>query len=193
MILHMVDTETTGLDGGPSDLVLDIGIVEIDTGMKTVAPVYSEVVGYDVSGWSDRLRDSWIFSHSDLTPEMVSRGKPLEEVVGEVRGLLDGKTAVSYNEAFDFGKFLYRHPWSLRCDTAPDPMLIAHELVDGDIVFDDGSTSWPRLEKAYRVLCPGDPAGMGGPQAHRALSDALQASYVLLRLVDEGLYPEVKE
>lgn len=34
-----------------------------------------------------------------------------------------------------------------------------------------------------------DVAGMDGPQAHRALSDAVQAAHVLLRLVDRGIYP----
>lgn len=201
MIAYVIDTETTGLDGCMAgDMVLDVGIVAVDTVMKTLSPVYSEVIGYDIGTWNDRQRNAWIFGHSDLTLEDVSNGKPLDEAAEEVRRILAGNIATSYNVPFDFGKFLLRRPWEVRCQIAPDIMTSAHRLVDGDLEFDDGSTSWPRLEKSYGELCPGDPARLNGCQDHRALSDAMVASYVMLRLVDEGVYPmniptekEVKE
>lgn len=193
MIVHVVDTETTGLDGCPhGDKVVDIGIVRVDTEGRTIRPVYSEIVGYDVSGWEPEQRNAWIFSHSDLTLEQVASGKPLDEVVADVRRILDGNVAASYNEIFDFTKFLRRRPWSVRCRLAPDIMLRAHRLVDGDIDFEDGSTSWPKLEKAYRELCPDDPADLNGPQTHRALSDAVMASHVMLRLIEEKVYNDSK-
>lgn len=46
------------------------------------------------------------------------------------------------------------------------------------------------LENSYRVLCPDDPAGLNGPEKHRAMSDAAVAGYVLLALIGKGLYPE---
>lgn len=189
MIVYVVDTETTGLYGcDRGDRVVDIGIVEVDTERGTVMPVYSEIVGYDVSGWSEDQKNAWIFGHSDLTLEQVASGKPLDEVIGDVRLILDGHVAASYNEAFDFSKFLLQRPWSVRCTLAPDIMLRAHRLIDGDHLFSDGS-SWPKLETAYRGLCPDDPAHLDGPQAHRALSDAVVASYVMLALIGRGEYP----
>lgn len=189
MIVYVVDTETTGLCGcDRGDRVVDIGIVEVDTEMGTVMPVYSEVVGYDVSGWSEDQKNAWIFSHSDLTLDMVARAEPLEEIARDVRLILDGNVAASYNEAFDFDKFLLKSPWNVDCALAPDIMLRAHRLIDGDHLFSDGS-SWPKLETAYRGLCPDDPAHLDGPQAHRALSDAVVASYVMLALIGRGEYP----
>lgn len=189
MRVFVVDTETTGLCGcDRGDRVVDIGIVEVDTEMGTVMPVYSEVVGYDVSGWSEDQKNAWIFSHSDLTLDMVARAEPLEEIARDVRLILNGNVAASYNEAFDFDKFLFKSPWNVDCALAPDIMLRAHRLIDGDHLFSDGS-SWPKLETAYRGLCPDDPAHLDGPQAHRALSDAVVASYVMLALIGRGEYP----
>lgn len=189
MRVFVVDTETTGLCGcDRGDRVVDIGIVEVDTEMGTVMPVYSEVVGYDVSGWSEDQKNAWIFSHSDLTLDMVARAEPLEEIARDVRLILDGNVAASYNEGFDFDKFLFKSPWNVDCALAPDIMLRAHRLIDGDHLFSDGS-SWPKLETAYRGLCPDDPAHLDGPQAHRALSDAVVASYVMLALIGRGEYP----
>lgn len=189
MRVFVVDTETTGLCGcDRGDRVVDIGIVEVDTERGTVMPVYSEIVGYDVSGWSEDQKNAWIFSHSDLTLDMVARAEPLEEIARDVRLILDGNVAASYNEAFDFDKFLFKSPWNVDCALAPDIMLRAHRLIDGDHLFSDGS-SWPKLETAYRGLCPDDPAHLDGPQAHRALSDAVVASYVMLALIGRGEYP----
>lgn len=189
MRVFVVDTETTGLCGCDcGDRVVDIGIVEVDTEMGTVMPVYSEIVGYDVSGWSEDQKNAWIFGHSDLTLDMVARAEPLEEIARDVRLILDGNVAASYNEGFDFDKFLFKSPWNVDCALAPDIMLRAHRLVDGDHIFSDGS-SWPKLETAYRGLCPDDPAHLDGPQAHRALSDAVVASYVMLALIGRGEYP----
>ena len=189
MRVFVVDTETTGLCGcDRGDRVVDIGIVEVDTERRTVMPVYSEIVGYDISGWSEDQKNAWIFSHSDLTLDMVSRAEPLEEIARDVRLILDGNVAASYNEGFDFDKFLFKSPWNVDCALAPDIMLRAHRLIDGDHLFSDGS-SWPKLETAYRGLCPDDPAHLDGPQAHRALSDAVVASYVMLALIGRGEYP----
>ena len=189
MRVFVVDTETTGLCGcDRGDRVVDIGIVEVDTERGTDMPVYSEIVGYDISGWSEDQKNAWIFSHSDLTLDMVSRAEPLEEIARDVRLILDGNVAASYNEGFDFDKFLFKSPWNVDCALAPDIMLRAHRLIDGDHLFSDGS-SWPKLETAYRGLCPDDPAHLDGPQAHRALSDAVVASYVMLALIGRGEYP----
>lgn len=189
MIVYVVDTETTGLNGcDRGDRVVDIGIVEVDTERGTVMPVYSNIVGYDISDWTEDQKNAWIFSHSDLTLDMVARAEPLEEIARDVRLILDENVAASYNEAFDFDKFLFKSPWNIDCALAPDIMLRAHRLIDGDHLFSDGS-SWPKLETAYRGLCPDDPAHLDGPQAHRALSDAVVASHVMLALIGRGEYP----
>ena len=188
MKILVVDTETTGLEGCPRDLVLEVAAVEADTSEGAVRPVYSQVVGYDVDAWSPGLGDSWVFRHSDLTLAEVSGGKPLREAAEEARALLDGRECTSYNVAFDFGRFLSRPPWGVRPRLCPDVMLRASRLVEGDHMFGGGSASWPKLSKAYAALCPGDPGGIGRRQRHRALEDAAMAAHVLLALDSMGEY-----
>ncbi|MBR6038730.1 MAG: hypothetical protein IKP53_08435 [Candidatus Methanomethylophilaceae archaeon] len=188
MKILVVDTETTGLEGCPYDLLVDFAAVEADTSAGTVRPVYTQTVGYDVSKWGPELRSSWIFKNSDLTVEEVGAARPLAAVAREVRSLLYRTRCTSYNVPFDFGKFLLRQPWGVRPWLCPDIMLRAHALVDGDYEFDDGSTSWPKLSKSYAELCPDDPGGIGGSQRHRALEDAVMAAHVLLELDSRGKY-----
>lgn len=186
--IYVLDTETTGLNGTRyGDLVVEIGIVSVCFETREIREEYSEVVGYDTSKWNREKRNAWIFENTDLTAEDVKNARPLSEIVPEVQNLLRGKAATSYNTAFDFGRYLDWAPWSLPCTVAPCIMRSAHAAVGGDIAFDDGSTTWPRLEKSYAVLCPEDPAHIGA-QTHRALSDAVQAAHVMLALSDRGLY-----
>ena len=58
----VLDTETTGLVGGPEfpgdkkhDLVVDIGICEACLSTGKVREIYSSVVGYDVDEWSEDM------------------------------------------------------------------------------------------------------------------------------------------
>lgn len=187
--VYVVDTETTGLSGYGRDLVLDIGIVKVDTEAGTAEDVYSQIIGYDISTWPTMWKEAWIFSHSDLTLESVTHGLKAERAAREVQRILNGKICTSYNTAFDFGKFLRWAPWMINARYAPDIMVAAHREVDGDYEFEDGSTSWPRLDKAYAEICPDDPVGLKGVQRHRALSDAQAAAAVMLRLIERDEYP----
>ena len=171
-LVYVLDTETTGLTGCPVDSVVDIGIVALDLFDGDISPIYSETVGYDVASWDSVHRHAWIFENSDLTLEDVGSAKPFDEVAQEVRGILDGHLATSFNVPFDFDKFLLRAPWSVRPVLCDDIMTSASWPVLG-------CSRWPKLDHSYRVLCPGDPAGIGRSQHHRALEDALQAAYIL--------------
>ena len=92
----VLDTETTGLKGAKyvdspfmdpffkkersvdfdsldwsryGDIVVDVGICEVNLRERTVRDVYSSIVGYDVSTWTEEMRTSWIFENTDLTVE----------------------------------------------------------------------------------------------------------------------------
>ena len=190
--IYVIDTETTGLRGHPYDSVVEIGICRVSPEEGTVDPFFSSLVGYDTEEWPECKKESWIFQNTSITLEQVQRAPPLGSVVSRVRKLLAGKDVNSYNEAYDFGKFLYSDPWNLD-DTVrllPCIMVQAHSVES--IPRNGGRGGWvpyPKLESAYRHLCPDDPAGLEGEQDHRALSDAVLASYVMLRLMDIGRYP----
>ncbi|MDY7060337.1 MAG: 3'-5' exonuclease [Methanomethylophilus alvi] len=192
MIVNVIDTETTGLNGAlGGDLVVEIGIVQVDTVKKTVSPFFESIVGAKLT---KTQAESWVFQHTDLTPEEVENGPDAHLVADKVRHFLNGTPTTSFNTPFDFGLFLDHRPWNLDVRLLPDIMMAATE--DPSIPrrrHNDGNC-YASLENSYRVLCPDDPAGLNGPEKHRAMSDAAVAGYVLLALIGKGLYPgEVPE
>ncbi|MDR1955175.1 MAG: 3'-5' exonuclease [Candidatus Methanoplasma sp.] len=188
--VYVIDTETTGLDGGPRDLVVDIGICSVDLDKGVVKSVYGSVVGYDVTEWGDQRTKAWIFENSDLTLDKVAAAPPLFKVKEEVTGLLRGKTATSYNVPFDMDKFLFREPWRLRgtFNVCTDIMKAAMEVCKLPSELYGVSYRFPKLDHAYKTILDSDPAGIGDGQDHRALSDARMASYVMLEMYRNGNY-----
>lgn len=188
--VFVLDTETTGLEGAPKDLVVDIGICRVDLSTGDVEDVYSSVLGYDVSEWDDRLKGAWIFENTDLGLEDVEFARPALDVIGDVRRLLRRKPVTSYNTEFDFGRFLYEEPWSMRgwfleCS---DIMKAATAVCKVPSGMYGRSFRYPKLDAAYSRLVEGDPAGIRGRQDHRALSDARMASHVMVSLYRSGDY-----
>ncbi|MCL1811524.1 MAG: 3'-5' exonuclease [Methanomassiliicoccaceae archaeon] len=188
--IFVIDTETTGLNGGPRDVVVDIGICSVDITKGIVKDIYSSIVGYDVADWEDHRAKAWIFGNSDLTLDKVAAAKPLFKVKEEVAMLLRGKVVTSYNVPFDLDKFLFREPWHLKgiFSVCTDIMKAATDVCRIPSEFYGVSYKFPKLEHAYKTIVNGDPAGIGDKQDHRALSDARMASYVMIEMHRNGNY-----
>lgn len=185
----VLDTETTGLEGAPKDVVVDVGICRVDLQRGTVEDVYSSVLGYDTSEWDDYLKNAWIFENTDMSLEMVESAPPALSVIADVRRILRRQPVTSYNTGYDFGKFLYEEPWSMRgwfiecydiMKAATDVCKITSEYYSG--------YKYPKLDHAYSKIVEGDPAGIHGTQDHRALSDARMASHLMIALNRIGKY-----
>lgn len=183
-VILVLDTETTGLYGAPKDLVVDIGICEMSLEDGTVKELFSSVLGYDTTYWDDYLKNAWIFQNTDMTLEMVEDAPPAMDVIDKVRRLVRGRMMTAYNVDYDFGKFLYEEPWSMRglfveCNdimkAAKDVCKLPSEMYGGDYRY-------PKLDYAYSHIVKGDPAGIHGVQNHRALSDAFMASYLAIEM-----------
>lgn len=187
----VLDTETTGLKGAPDDVVVDIGITKVSLSKGTVKELYSSIVGYDVDEWNDYRRNAWIFENTDLTLDMVAEAPPLIHVMDSVRRILKGKWVTSYNVAYDFDKFLYREPWSLKGTfyQCKDIMIAATEVCKFPSEYYGRQYRYPKLDAAYaKILDDRDPAGIAGDQKHRALSDAVMASYIMIEMWRNGEY-----
>ena len=188
--IYVIDTETTGLDGGPRDLVVDVGICSADIGRGVVRDVYSSVVGYDVTEWEEHRTKAWIFENTDLTLDDVAVARPLFKVKEDVIVLLKGRTVTSYNTAFDMDKFLFREPWHLSgmFNVCTDIMKAATDVCKLPSEYYGVSYRFPKLDHAYKTIVAGDPAGIGDKQDHRALSDARMASHVMIGMYKSGKY-----
>ena len=188
--IYVLDTETTGLKGAPEDCVVDIGIARVNLESGEVREAYSSVLGYDVDRWNEYRRTAWIFENTDMSLDMVRAAPPAEDVIADVRKLLKGKNVTSYNVAYDMGKFLYKAPWSMRrvFDEANDIMLAAKDVCKLPSQYYGRDYRYPKLDYAYETIVEGDPAEIHGTQNHRAYSDAVMASYVMIQLYRDGQY-----
>ena len=188
--IYVIDTETTGLDGGPRDLVVDVGVCSVDLRKGIVNDVYSSVVGYDVTDWGDHRKKAWIFENTDLSLEKVSAAPPLFKVKNDIVGILRGKTVTSYNVPFDMDRFLYREPWCLKglFNVCTDIMKAATDVCKIPSELYGVSYKYPKLDFAYNTITKGDPAGVGSVQSHRAISDARMASFVMVEMYKKGSY-----
>ena len=183
-LIYVVDTETTGLNGGPEDLVVDVGIVAADLGTGKVSNYFSSVVGYP-ENMIRKHEKAWVFRNTNLSYRQVLNGPSAYYVMARVAECLAGERVTSYNTEFDFGKFLYNSPWELtdvfvECDCIMSSVWKAFP----DLGRKGG---YPKLQAAYDLLCPDDPVGIGR-QRHRALSDAAMAAHVMCALHRMGKY-----
>ena len=182
--VFVLDTETTGLGGGPNDLVVDIGIVLADLESGEIEEVFASKVGYPKQ--MIRNEYAWVFTHTDLTVRDVVNAPGAYRVIERVKEILCGELVTSYNTEFDFDRFLYRDPWGMQgifaeCNCIMTSVWKAFPEMGHNGYF-------PKLQTAYSALCPDDPAGIGGIQRHRALSDANVAANVMCALYRMGKY-----
>lgn len=186
----VIDTETTGLDGAPKDVVVDIGICEVDLDEGKVYDMYSSVVGHDISEWNEYRRNAWIFENTDMTLEMVDEATPFEIVRKDVESILRGRKVTAFNTDYDMRKFLYLSPWSLKDKfvECTDIMKAATSVCKIPSPYYGRRYTYPKLDRAYEMIVEGDPAELHGKQDHRALSDARVASYVMIGMFRNGEY-----
>jgi DNA polymerase III epsilon subunit-like protein len=135
MDVYVVDIETTGLEGSPKDLVVEIAIMRTNVEKQRINQVYHSLIHYDTNSWDDELRESWIFAKKILSIDQIQNAeKDLSTVIKEVRQILSGKFVAAYNNAFDFDKFLKKSPWEInkentKTKVAPCIMLTASEYL----------------------------------------------------------------
>ncbi len=174
------------------DIVVDIGICEVSLKEKTVKTAYSSIVGYNTDSWSDRMKSSWIFENTDLTVDEVANAKPLSRVIKEVYELVKDKWLTTYNIQYDLDRFLYRFPWNLKGSfmECRDIMFSARDVCKlKSPYYGVSEYRYPKLDYAYAHILEGeDPAEIHGIQDHRALSDAKVASYLMIKLFEDGKY-----
>lgn len=174
--LYVLDLETTHLvpDSGQ---IVEVGVARVDLERWKVYPEYGRVVHCLLD---DKERYSWVFQHTDLTPEEVEASPNTAWSVSNdltwhffMKGIF-----TSYYEGFDF-KWL-SEKWNI----CPNLTLDIKDMVEEDY--------GERLhaEEAYRIYCPGNPARLPDlKEDHRALSDAVMESYILLALCrKDGAY-----
>lgn len=187
-VIYVIDTETTGLDGIPfGDSVVEIGIVAVDTETKTVTPVLDEVIKQYIPCGK---RDAWIFTSGTMTTRDISTASMKKKhIAKKMRAILTDQYVTSYNKEFDFTRFLNWSPYDIYSYTkSAECIMVAASRIKEIPRSHAGKSRYPKMMYAYEHLCPTDPAHLKGTQDHRACSDALAEGYILLELIDRGVY-----
>lgn len=114
--IYIVDLETTGLMGWPTDHILEVGIAKLDLDTGEIDEVYERVCNpgeWHLMRYRDKYGEPWIFKNGYMTQsEVKDVGLSLGTIMREVeRILFSGEYVTSYNVAFDFDKFLLKNPF----------------------------------------------------------------------------------
>jgi DNA polymerase III subunit epsilon len=162
--IAVLDFETTGLDPERGDRVVEVGIVHFDGG--TVTDRWGTLIHPEMELPLDTTRITGI------RPADVETAPRFAEVVDEICRRLEGRLLCAYNAGFDRGFLLHE---LARCDrTLPDgahwidPLVLAREQQKGQGNMKLGTVA-KRLDIALE-------------EAHRAVSDAECAGWVLIAL-----------
>ena len=190
----VADVESTGLKSFPTDLVLSIGIAEVDVINHTVDPFFNRILGYDTNEWGLAKKQSWIFSNSPLELEHVQqaydKGQTAEVVAKEFNELVNKKHIAFYNKNFDYGNYLSHAPFSIDpMYLLPCLMLASTEPAAIPNRYYPGY-KWPRLEESFDLFLDKELKKdlLASESFHDALYDSVISGWVMLFLIDEGHY-----
>lgn len=218
MRITVLDTETTGLNGYPNDVVVQIGAATLDIDTMIVEKRFEYLIAHEPEFLP---KDAWVFQNTTITRDSVIDAEANEAEMGIYLNveLMDEKLT-SYNVPFDFYKFLCFKPFNLYpYYPAPRKHLDIMDLATAacydvcqdnnqidNIPTDEGHYTalrvqdefsyrpdkWVRSYDAYRILCYDDPAGLRKTgQTHTALKDAEMEAYILAEVIER--YPEVRK
>lgn len=176
--IYVLDTETTGLQGiAYGDKVVEVGIARVDIDREKVYPEFGRVVRQDLS---PEEKNAWVFANTDLSPEDVGSSPWDTATVGRALIYYESNIFTSYNEDFDFSRFMNKTPWSFYPKLAPCIMEEAAARYSPE-------GRWFSAQAAYDLLCSDNPAQLPeGREQHRALSDAVVEGHILLRLLEQN-------
>ncbi len=188
------DVESTGLVGtNKGDLIVSIGISEVDLINHTVTPYFDEIIGYDTNKWPQMKTDSWIFENSPLgVPDVLEaydRGATLENIATKFNNAIENRWIAFYNREFDYNKFLKYSPFNIdKKRVLPCLMLCATDPCAIPGYY--GVYKWPRLEEAASILLEKDIKDELAKKAefHTASYDTQVSGFIMLKMIEDGYY-----
>ncbi|NNL64716.1 MAG: hypothetical protein HKP30_00600, partial [Myxococcales bacterium] len=158
--LAVIDLETTGLASEAGTEILEVGVVLVDPGQRSVRTATSLLR-------PGRPIPRLIQHITGLSDDDVSDAPGMDELKGDLEPLLAGRTLVAHNAEFE-RTFLSRH---VAGSLASAPYLDTQDLLS--VTHPDAPDQ--RLESFTRLL-------LGTEEHHRALEDALDTARVMSRI-----------
>lgn len=168
--LFVIDIETTDLDCSKGEIV-EVGIARVDLVRKIVYPEYGKIIHQ-----MNINEDAWVFKNTSLTPSEVYRSPwGQDDVMLDLVFYLRQGWFTSYNQEFDFTWISEKLGLEFR--RVDDIMDLCNALFDQPM----------SAQGSYYRLCQENPADLkDSKEEHRALSDAVMESYILLAVCEEN-------
>lgn len=182
--IAIVDLEASGLRPD-TDLILDIGIVELDlvTGDRRI--IFDSRVREATFG--DDHRNSWIFKNSDLRFEYIENAPSFDDIKDTIQNIFNKYYVTAYNKSFDLGFLKCRgikFPNELPCIMlrASNICKIPFKM---NSLEDDKKYKWPHFSEVWDHFFPDN--NYSGE--NRAVDDARDEAFILFQMYKNGLYP----
>ena len=177
--IAIVDIETTGKESIYTDLIVEIGIVELDLETGVIETLFDSIV--KESRFEEKHSESWIFEISDLTFEDVDNAPPFNQFIPELQEIVDNYMVTSFNTEFDLG-FLKTRGIRIT-NELPCIMKTATNICKIPAFW--GGYKWPKMQEAWDFFFPSSDY----IEAHRALDDAVHEAQILYEMYKEGQFP----
>lgn len=175
MEILVIDIETTGFNV-KLDAIVEIGIALVNTDTKEITLVFDKIVRHNkFKPW--KHKDAWIFKKTTLNVEDVENANNLNVYFDEIQDLFNKYKATAYNKTFDLR---YLRAAGFVIDDVKCLMKTAKTY---SIHKDkNGKPKNPSVEEMYNqfFMTEGDVY----VEDHRAGSDAIDESKILLHMVD---------
>lgn len=173
MKIAVLDIETTGFSPH-NDCIIEIGISELclESGKRRI--IYDKTVKED--HYCDMHKNSWIYSNSDLTHDLILESEPLN--FEEIQEILSQYKITAYNKQFDFS-FLRARGFDF--EELPCPMQVATKVCRLPKSWGYGY-KWPKVTEAYRILI----GEKEYEEKHRGAQDAMDEALIVWELYKMG-------
>ena len=174
--VFVVQVVSDGDYGFPLDRVCEIGICKVDLDTAIVDSVYSARVLLEPGSFTKKQR-AYFEKTSGEPVEVLLNGTPLNDIVTDVKELLEGKTVTSFDVSFTIKKFLINEPWDISKEMTV--MASGGRGIPPSALGDDPKNENLAITHAYELLFPDDSMGIGNGRS--ALDIALKSSFLMLK------------
>lgn len=177
----VIDIETSGFNH-TKDVIFEIGIVSLDLESGNIKTLFDSVIREP--HLSQRHRDSWIFSNSDLTPELVRDAPKVETVKDQIQEIIDSypEGITAFNRNFDID-FLKNRGFKF-LKLLPCPMLLSTDIIKLPSKNGYSDYKWPSAQEAWNFYYPETPY----QEKHRGADDARIEAMIVYKMYTLGIF-----
>jgi len=177
----VIDIETTGLNF-EKDLILEIGIVELDLDNGNIIELFNSLI--KEPEFNQNHYSSWIFQEDYIKKEEYFSAPPIQDVFDEIQKILDNYYVTAFNKEFDL-TFLRKKGFQISLEF-PCIMKVSARVMK--IPSIRNGYKWPKMQQDYNFFFP----EAKYTECHRALDDAYHEAQIINKLFIEGNFVEME-